>query len=232
MSLDRPRRARRRALVMALFVAACENARPTVRLDEVGRAYGEAYCGRVFACCTAEEIRQRYATVIPTITDEASCVSYLASGFQNEFGGDVRRAEFLGQARYHADAMAACLSGLEGLTCTEFAKVLLLPDCRPQPVEGLVADGAACDHDFQCRSGYCAGRLAGGPAACAPALGEGAVCPDGVCGEGLRCDGSSQPARCLVLAEDGQPCSSNLGCASGSCNQGVCGRPVRCLGTQ
>lgn len=165
-----------------------------------------------------------------------SCAAVVGRGFGNEFMGDVGRAQVEGRAVYHGDKMAACMERLRTLDCATFATVLLLPSgC--DPVEGLVADGGACGHDLECRSGYCEGDTSSADGACQPMPLAGQVCREGVCAEGLHCAGSATPPTCEALRANGESCASGLECTSGSCDgatsttRGTCGPPLTCFGS-
>lgn len=224
-------------LLVVTHAAACDEPPRGVPLASIGDAYGEAYCDRVLACCAADDLAGRFGE--PAFSDEAGCRARFGRVFANEYIADITNAEAAGRARYHPDRMAACFDRLRGLACAEFAVTLVLPPCTPAPIEGFVAPGGACDHDFQCAAGYCeGGGHTGGEGACRPLPTEGAACPDAICGEGLRCDGTRTPPVCVPRSPDGASCGSSFECASRACNgrdamgnDGVCGPPVVCAGS-
>ncbi len=232
------------ASIVTSVLASCGNggtagpdAAVTVPLLRAPSAYAAAYCERVFGCCAADEVPGVFPGAQPPVTDPAGCREYIARVFGNEFVSDTQRAEAEGHARYDGVAMAACLDHLRGDACDHLARVFRLTvfpeECLPVRIP-LAGVDTACDHDFQCTTGYCEGGAENQTGTCRlmPALGE--VCPDSRCAPGLYCDRTADPAgRCAALKAAGEPCSSLFECLDFACSgapSGVCDRPSTCDG--
>lgn len=240
----------RHAAVAVLVATACgsggaaPDAAPPdggISLPRAPAAYAGAFCERVFACCTAPEIADRFDGIDPAIDDLASCQAYAARVFGNEFVADTLDAEAAGHARYLPEQMGECVDHLRADDCVHLARVLALmalpADC-PRVHEPFAAVGDGCNHDFQCTTSYCLGGTENADGACAVLPGLGDPCPESRCVDGAFCDRSVDPAgRCTTLAANGDACTSRFGCASFYCDSpapgepGVCATPTTCDGT-
>lgn len=240
----------RRRAILFLVASACGGGGATpdagpedagIPLQRAPAEFAAAFCERVFACCTSPEIADRFDSVDPPVTDLASCESYAARVFGNEFVADTQAAEAAGHARYLPEAMAECVDHLRADDCAHLARVFALMglplDC-PRVHEPLAATGDGCNHDFQCTTAYCLGGTETQDGICAelPALGE--ACPESRCVDGAFCDRSVEvDGRCTPLADDGGACTSRFGCASFYCDipapgePGLCAPPATCDGT-
>lgn len=221
------------AIVIALVMGCGGDT--TIALGDAPDAYASAYCERALACCTLGELAGRFPDASPAITDQPSCRAYVARVFGNEFTTDTIAAQGAGSARYHGEAMALCLAAIRTEPCTDLARVLALmtvPTTCPVLREPLVADGGACDHDFECVSAVCAVAGPGFSGACAAAPSPGAPCTAGKCGPGAYCDRSADGAgSCAALGDVGSACSSNLACTSLDCQAATCAPPAICVGS-
>ena len=232
-------------IVAAALVASCggdadPDAAIGIRLDEAPAAYASAYCARVFACCDATDLATRFPGADPPVTDVATCESYVARVFGNEFVADARHAETMGWARYDGAAFASCMDHLRADACGHLARVFALmvfpAECAPARVP-LVSAGGQCDHDFQCIAGVCVGGSETQIGQCATAPAIGTACVGGECGPEAYCDRSVDPdGTCAALAPDGAACTSALACASFTCVgaspgvPGACAAPTVCDG--
>lgn len=223
----------RRIALVVIIAGSCGDD-GAVALDQAPRAYAEAYCARLFACCEVAEVAEVLRGFDPP-SDEPACIELVTRVFGNEFVDDMRKADAAGHARYDGVAMQACMTELEATSCPDLARVfrfMTFPTtCRLVRIP-LAASGASCDHDFQCTTSYCAGGGETTLGSCAelPRIGE--ACPDSRCVDGSFCDRSLDAAgRCAPLRSDGMPCSSALACESFSCNGGTCGPVASCDGT-
>ena len=193
-----------------------------------------AYCARSLACYTLDELAARFPGASPAITDQASCRTYVARVFGDEFVADTMAAEAAGSARYHGDAMASCVSEIRAASCADLSRALAfttLPATCPAPREPLVADGGACDHDFHCISALCATPAPGAAGTCQPVPAIGAACTAGKCGPDGYCDRSGGGfGTCTSIGDVGAACVSALACTSLDCQGGTCVAPVTCVG--
>lgn len=84
--------------------------------------------------------------------------------------------------------------------------------CAPKPTAGFPC-GTGCASGFYCESGICQTRLS-----------EGAPCvSSSQCATELFCDPNATPMpACAKAAPGGSACTSNSGCASGTCIPGQC----------
>lgn len=221
------------AVVCVVALAGCGEPEPAgVALDEAPAAYAAAYCERVFACCEASELD----ALLPSsgVGDRSECEAHVARVFGNEFVADVLRAEEMGRAKYDPVAMAACLDHLRTDPCAHLARPLRLMtfprDCAPVRLP-RVSIGDACDHDFHCVSGVCAGAVEHSDGRCEAVPATSGPCAAGDCGPDAYCDRSvTETGTCELIASVGSPCRSALGCESLSCTNEICAPPL-CDGT-
>ena len=211
-----------------------------IPLERAPAEFASAFCERVFACCTAPEIAERFDGVDPPVADVASCESHAARVFGNEFVADTLEAEAAGHAWYLPGAMAECVDHLRGDSCAHLARVLalmVLPGDCPRVHEPLAGLGDGCNHDFQCATAYCQGGTETEDGQCAALPDLDQPCPESRCVDGAFCDRSVDPSgRCTELAGDGEACTSPFGCASFYCDSpapgepGLCASPASCDG--
>jgi hypothetical protein len=118
--------------------------------------------------------------------------------------------------------LETCAAKLDARECS--AGELL--DCEPPP--GALIDGAACAHDFQCRSGWCQHEFLFGSdgsfpriqtcGRCAPRLAVGQSCNE------ARLEKCAYGTNCVNFACDTATAGEGQRCASGS----SCGPELRC----
>lgn len=136
-----------------------------------------------------------------------------------------------GRSQYSGERMEACLRAIGEVSCDRFGGVLdeltAFSACDP-PFTALVADGGACGDDHECTSAYCAGRGEEELGACAALPGEGDLCPESRCADGLYCDDVG--TICIPQRSDGEECASADQCRSGDCTDGACGPISLCDG--
>lgn len=220
-------------LLAGLVSSACGASAPTgppVALIEYAGTAAERYCGKIFSCCTADEISSNFAFL-----DEQQCVS----GMTGLFDDTVANAqEAIGSMRlsYDSAQAGACMAAIEAMPCDR-----LLPDLGdligcPDAFVGLVPENELCDGDWECGSDYCQGEFGIGEGLCGPFPGEGAACPENRCAEGLYCAYISEGVQtCSQPKPDGAVCRANNECANGQCLgpdgvEGVCGPVELCDG--
>ena len=166
------------------------------------------------AVCTGNSV-QRYLDVAN------ACPDYY-------FGADSNRT---------VAGVAACLSTLSALTCTDVA-LSLLPACL---AGGQDPEGAICAYPSQCQSNFC---LSDGTecSACRAAIPVGGTCTSNLsgCEGGSFCNlgtGRCTDAKTIVYAKEGEPCDLRgtpvVGCEGdlqclgpSSTSQGTCTAPV------
>lgn len=144
-----------------------------VPLQNLPLELGTATCGKVFECCSDEEIAAN-----PFFgEDESSCTIAIAA-FASFLVPAIQDAEAGGRAEYDGAAFESCLAVLEGLSCAEArsgsADVTSGQDCAEFLVP-LVELGGECEQSFECIDGWCdmdAGSL------CSPLKADGAECAD------------------------------------------------------
>ena len=216
-------------LLAAFWVTACGDDSGAIALEAAPAAYASAYCERALECCETSELQ---AMLGVDIVDRASCESTLARVFGNEFVDDTRRAIAEERARYDGDAFAACVEHLRGDDCVHAVRALRLmtfpSECAPVRI-ARVENGGACDHNFHCMSGACAGAADHATGQCVEVPGLGAPC-DGDCGPSAYCDRTGPAAVCAATAAQGAPCTTSLGCETLNCVMGMCEAPATCDG--
>ena len=155
-----------------------------------------------------------------------------------------------GQVVIDEEAVLTCLHQVANAPCGCTGEEM--PACGTLNLpNGTLADGAVCEIDSQCASGYCSIMEDEDCGICATLPGLGEDCSDEyLCGEGLTCNYTSftcqeKKLRCETCASDdecgelvcvrgecasaylaeGEDCTdSRSGCAEGlSCNEDVCG---------
>lgn len=202
----------------------------SIALEAAPAAYASAYCERALACCETAELQSMLGT---EVVDRASCEAFITRIFGNEFIGDTRRAMTAGRARYDGDAMAACVDHLRDDACLHAVRVLRLmtfpQECAAVRI-GRVEVGGACDHDFQCVTGACAGGADHATGQCEGIPEIGAPCPTGDCGPLAYCDRTGAMPVCAPIRADGETCTTSLACESLNCATGTCAPPLSCDG--
>lgn len=223
----------RSLLLAGLAIASsigCGDDASGIPLEAAPSAFAAAYCERAFACCETSEVQTLLGS---EVVDRPSCEAFVARMFGNEFIDDTMRATAAGRARYDADAMAACIEYLRSRACVDSTRVFRLmqfpQECGAVRI-GAVAIGGACDHDFQCAGGTCAGETDQATGSCEELPAIGAPCPGGDCGPTAYCDRSGVTPICAVIAATGEACTTSLGCESLNCAMGVCSPPLSCDG--
>ena len=204
--------------VVALAVGACG----VVVEDFPGRA-AKAYCAQVYACCSATETADAGA-LSPT---QLICTSNL-TGQLDLKTGLLKSEQGKGRLMYHPDLAATCVQKLAALKCQDLkATATATPAECTIYVEPKVALGAACALSESCVGSWCSGGTATQDGTCTAFIAEGQSCISGQCTSGTYCDGTRT---CVKLKADGVPCTTNLECATGGCNDknpdggvGTCG---------
>lgn len=169
----------------------------------------EAWCARQVGCGVALE---NEATTV------ASCVAEGRASCEPELQAWVNSVE-AGRAGFDAEALSACVSGIEGASCRELSAGYVPAACGGVFVGSGVA-GGACYTSVECGEGLgcaTAGRCPGVCAASAapePAAG----CEVVGCGAGSYCNGT----RCQPLRGEGEACEREGQCGAGQ----FCGKDV------
>ena len=214
----RPLAARARAAALCgLAVVGCT---PEIELDELPRAFSDAYCDRAVECGEF---------------DDADFCAGL-SGIEREvelwwLTADVRRALANGTTIYDGEAAYACVEAVRDASCLPlgFERAFYADACG-EMFHGTLANGELCWTSEQCESLACdVDYLACDAACCAgtctptPSAVLGQPCPAGYCVDDSICGDSGF---CQLRGGIGAPCYSDYVCADGlTCLGGGCSVP-------
>ncbi|NMB74060.1 MAG: hypothetical protein GYA21_02890 [Myxococcales bacterium] len=161
-----------------------------------------------------------------------------------------------GRIRYDGTQARTCLDQIKALSCLDISEVFdnELEACQ-SVFTGLVTADADCYFSDECAAGLycdestsqCPGKCrayAGSGASCVdsecdpaqaecngsvcvPLAGPGQPCDNVSCAEGLNCDSSTSPARCVAPGEEGSACASEDQCRNGlRCINQKCAGPA------
>jgi len=142
-----------------------------IAVQDLPLALGEAGCGKIFECCSAEEIMAN-----PFLGDDAMSCAVTVAAFTTLLVPAIQDAVAGGRAEYDGVALEACVAAMEAQTCAEARSgstdVSSAPGCVPF-LTPLVALGGDCEESFECIDGWCdetAGSL------CSPLKEDGSEC--------------------------------------------------------
>ena len=173
----------------------------------------EAYCGKMFACHSLEEIQDDLGFL--RISDERSCIEFFGSYEMDRAHAQVARAH-KGRLVFEAAQADACVAELKQLTCAEFEQVpspnISYRPPRCTPFLPSVEDGSSCDGSDECFSGACAQLSEENGSVCIHVPSKGEACTD-FCAAGLYCDQVCQPER-----PNGTTCEHTYQCESQRCS--------------
>lgn len=162
-----------------------------------------------------------------------------------------------GRVRYDGNQARTCLDRVKSLTCAELPVIFdnELAECEIV-FSGLVGADGDCYYDKECAQGhYCSASRSTCPGKCLPFAQTGSSCVDAACDpkqaecqnnicvplakagepcenisclDGLECDSSTDPARCVLPGAEGSGCASNDQCQPGlRCLQQKCTGPAK-----
>lgn len=193
----------------------------------------QAYCERVFACCTADELALFEVMPSlgppPAVTTEAQCRAHIQAFIEAlNVLGVLKPFIDAGEIVYDEARRDACNAALAAMACTEFNKhtLLIATGGHCLPIRGTIEDGGACVLAQACKSGYC-----GGAGTCGPRPGVGQACA-GECADGAWCDAGT----CAAKEPNGSACGRDEECVSEFCDEiygpgdGVCADITYCDG--
>lgn len=181
-------------------------------------AFADAYCDRKHnGCCDDAESTDMWAA-----SDEGplgGCSFGLDNApMDNAFESSIEA----GRMVFHAEEIEACLERVANISCDELNWRHADEDAYTRctdVLEPTVAIGGACLLDADCVSGFCRGGDYYGDdqGTCAEVFAEGEDCAgrEGICGDGLYCDGT-----CVPKLAPGESCSGDYDCASHKCDLG------------
>jgi len=199
--------------VALLFGLGCSESVPAaepVPEEDWVRAFSEARCERLFACCTAEERAAWLSTTGSPPATAEECVEEAVSTIEDLFGDRERDP----RVRYDADAAGRCSAAIASLTCDELYGVYGDRGFELEACDAIfvptVEDGAACAASGQCLSGYCARDRVDEEGVCGDPPRAGEPCELGTCADGLFCDLESR--LCRTQRADGEPCRFDDDC--------------------
>jgi hypothetical protein len=138
-----------------------------VAIDEFPAAFADVSCGRMFECCTAEELGMS-----PFGGSEQSCKSLFSSGL-TQLVAPLKASLAAGRVTFDGVGLGDCLMAYGTTSCMELRD----PDSMIESCEEFVTpkvglDGV-CEESYECIEGYCA--VAG---TCQVKKANGAPCSD------------------------------------------------------
>jgi hypothetical protein len=189
---------------------------PGISIEAAPAMLASAVCVRAYQCCTAVGLAPNELAG----TDQMSCEIKSTEGFRNnlQLVADLRSK---GRVAYHGDKLATCIEYIRSASCPTLNRTNHLSglDCEPY-LEGLVAAGAACSFDVECKEGFCEKPSPMASAGvCKPFAREGEACATVRCRRGLSCDFGSKACVVPPNVDAGPPpegqCFYSSACAYG-----------------
>lgn len=213
------------AMMTGLVLAACGGGGGGggIAVMDLEEKFAEATCDTFFRCCDDAERMAIFGFLFPNGAPATAeeCSAQLAMQADGEFEARLQMSIDNGNVTYSASSAADCLEAMMGVQCGTAVDPFTLTACQ-NAIKGNVADGAACEEDFECSSGYCTSDKL-----CAAIPGAGQPC-DGRCTSGNYCD--FQSGMCAALKADGEACFGGNECTSNACTNGMCGGEPQCNG--
>ena len=184
----------------------------TVTLADFGARIAAAQCGRVFRCCSTEQVQALYGS---SVSDESTCVAKLTQLGQL-VATQLGQQQTASRLRYDGRAAAACFANMGNAACTAASNDWSgIPNCDAYVVP-LVATGGACDGDEECQTGFCDRPLtSAGDGTCVVVPSRGMPCTSR-CVAGATCD--TVAGTCADPKADGAFCFVDEDCLSGNCD--------------
>lgn len=170
-------------------------------LEAIGGIVAQAECEHVFNCCTADEADN---FLFPGMDTKWECLSFY-SAITGLALAQLNTKEVEGKVKIDGAALKQCAEQYAGLSCVEFSKGGSF-DCEAA-IQGLVANGGACEDDGECESRNCDSM-----SKCAPLPGAGGVCND-ECIDGYYCGAGICQKQKMI----GEQCSSSDECIASRC---------------
>ncbi len=211
-----------------------------VPLDKLDAEFSAAICEKVFECCSDAERMAMFMQLTPTPTDQASCETSYSALVGLVFGGGADSI-MKGRILYSADNAGCVLGAVRAPGCATSR----MGEARLSGADGCndfitsnVENDAACQQDYECKSGNCEGaQLDFNNAAnnkdgvCKPMPSEGQACPGFKCADELYCDFGAE-SKCLATKANGMDCDNSSECKSDNCgDDGKCAeQPAMCQG--
>jgi hypothetical protein len=212
------------------------NGRP-IELDALPEVVAHTYCGRMFDCCTADELSEQLSDpLIGDATTPEACEDLYAGLVRALALPGMRASIEQGYASYDAAAVGACLAGIANAACEDVDFGLsdnpLSADCAGA-IEPHQADGDPCFSDMDCFSDNCeTGEETTGT--CQPLPEAGQPCTFRCAGD-LRCGFDQDEYRCGLRLAAGESCDVDEDCTSGNCTgepgQSTCSGDALCTGS-
>ncbi len=233
------------ASAMVVLMFGCGDDGISTNKDNVCEEIAKVACFDVYSCCAEGEIEQFLDVNEPR--SETDCRADVGRRCKRAMANEAHSFE---QKRVTFDSrvMNNCLESLtapDGTCATIEAKLPWAEACASNAWVGAVADGAECEHGYECASidSFCSGSKKcvakpgnGQPcgpgcksglfcngATCEPLVGAGQSCTSSAqCTTGLFCDVSALQPSCVALRNSGETCTGNFTCASNNCLPGTC----------
>jgi hypothetical protein len=204
------------AFATLLALAACESDSDGPADDGLSEI-AAVYCPKLFECCAADELAEKFEGADPPVNDVAACERYYQG-----LGILVEAILRDGRAEYDPDRLSACLDDLDGWDCDQLRRTEPFGDRLCDLIVGQVQPGDYCDSDMECADGaYCEDET------CRTVPGPGDACSSR-CTDGLYCKITDGGNLCVETKPDGEACQYENTCTSGACNEGVCGPREEC----
>lgn len=198
----------------------------TIGRDAFPRAYAEVICGRIFGCCTDEELENSYRWDGDL---EAQCLEHEERMKRLQFARSDESRE-AGRMGFNMEKAAACINALRDAACEQgLTERQIQPKACAELDIPLMDAGEDCMLDNNCHSNRCEGaiydefNLVHTMGTCLPVVGLGTPCEwDIECEVGLICSAKYNPETgerigvCRAYSGDGEPCDSQRACAEGT----------------
>jgi hypothetical protein len=150
-----------------------DNSSSGIPVQDLPLSLGEAGCGKIYQCCSAEE---RMAN--PFLGEDAESCAVTVAAFTSLLVPAIQDAVAGDRAEYDGVALQHCIAVMQAQSCTEARSgstdVSAASGCAPFLIPQVVL-GGECEESFECIDGWCddaAGSL------CSPLKADGSECSD------------------------------------------------------
>ncbi len=175
----------------------------------------EAQCDRLFDCCAEDELKLVLGGT--DSIDKDTCVENLKQQFGAFFGPSVEEAQTKNRISVDISKIAACGEAIKTQSCENIAddstQIQRFQACQNAVIAEQEPAGF-CDHNYECKSGFCVSDEDGG--SCKEVTEVGDACQSLSCFRGQYCGDDDT---CLALKEDGEMCTADASCMSSKCSK-------------
>jgi hypothetical protein len=159
-----------------------------VALAAAPQEIAKAVCPKAYTCCTPPQLMGNDLAG----TDEPSCETKTTAGFKQRFDS-LKGSLEKGRSVYRGDKLQKCVDFIRSATCQQLNRTNHFSGLECESwIEPKVAEGGACNQDYECTTGFCSKEPKAWEGVCKPAAVLGQSCEGPPCAKGLTCDGATK----------------------------------------